>query len=98
MFLQRCFSNSVLRFGALFGTVLSSRATPFVFSASTLPAALVSAHQFPQIPQIRGARACATETASTLRWSSQERGTKLLQYVFDDKPKLSVFYFSAGRA
>ena len=52
---QRCFSNSLLRFGALFGTVLSSRATPFVFSASTVPAALVSAHHFPQIPQIRGA-------------------------------------------
>jgi hypothetical protein len=55
MFLQRCFSNSLLRFGALFGTVLSSRATPFVLSASTVPAALVSAHRFPQIPQIRGA-------------------------------------------
>ena len=31
MFLQRCFSNSPLRFGALFGAVLSSRAAPFVF-------------------------------------------------------------------
>src|SRR5438445_7815911 len=31
MFLQRCFSNSLLRFGALFGAVLSSRAAPFVF-------------------------------------------------------------------
>jgi hypothetical protein len=30
MFLQRCFSNSLLRFGALFGAVLSSKTALFV--------------------------------------------------------------------